>query len=104
MHGGIILKQMKKLIDNIYYKHITYDNIRSMWEIVRKTCKNKKAIYKYTVHQNTTNYILYQKLLNCNYEPMPYRLFLIFEPKERFKQYLIKLSIILWQIIISYHI
>lgn len=83
MHGGITLKQTKKIIDNIYYKHITYDNVRSMWEIVRRTCKNKKAIYKYTVHQNTMNYILYQKLLNCNYEPMPYRLFLIFEPKER---------------------
>lgn len=68
---------------DIYFKHITYENIISTWNIVRKTCKNKKAIFRYHVNKNTTNYNLYQILLNCSYKPYPFRLFLIFEPKPR---------------------
>lgn len=73
---------MKK-IDNIYYKAITFDNVENMWNIVKKTCKNKKAIFNYSINQNTLNYNIYRNLINCNYKPLPYRLFLIFEPKER---------------------
>ena len=69
--------------NDMYFKEVTYDNVRSMWNIVRRTCKNKRAILRYTINQNTMNYILYQKLLNCDYKPLPFRLFLIFEPKER---------------------
>lgn len=69
--------------DNIYYKHITYENVISTWNIVRKTCKNKKAIFRYHVNKNTTNYNLYLILLNKIYKPFPFKLFLIFEPKPR---------------------
>ena len=80
MLGKRILNQMN---NDMYFKEVTYDNVRSMWNIVRRTCKNKRAILRYTINQNTMNYILYQKLLNCDYKPLPFRLFLIFEPKER---------------------
>ena len=69
MLGKRILNQMN---NDMYFKEVTYDNVRSMWNIVRRTCKNKRAILRYTINQNT-----------MNYKPLPFRLFLIFEPKER---------------------
>ena len=43
---------MKSQINDIYYKAITYENVISTWDIVRKTCKNKKAIFRYNVNKN----------------------------------------------------
>ena len=84
MHGGKILSLMKKqIIDNIYYDKITYDNVYSNWNIVRKTCKNKNAIFRFYLNQSTNIYNLYRVLLNNKYEPLPFRLFMIFEPKPR---------------------
>ena len=85
MLGNKILSQMKlqNNNNNIYYKDITYENVISTWDIVRRTCKNKKAIFRYHVSKNTMNYNLYQVLLKCCYKPLPFRLFLIFEPKAR---------------------
>lgn len=68
---------------DIYYKYITYENVEKTWNIVRKTCKNKKAIFNYHLNKNTMNYNLYQILLNDLYKPFPFRLFLIYEPKPR---------------------
>ena len=83
MLGNKILNRMKLQNNNIYYKDITYENVISTWDIVRRTCKNKKAIFRYHVSKNTMNYNLYQVLLKCCYKPLPFRLFLIFEPKAR---------------------
>ena len=55
---------MKSQINDIYYKAITYENVISTWDIVRKTCKNKKAIFRYHVNKNSMNYNIYQILLN----------------------------------------
>ena len=69
--------------NDIYYKAITYENVIATWDIVRKTCKNKKAIFRYHLNKNSLNYKIYLILLNKLYKPLPFRLFLIFEPKPR---------------------
>ena len=74
---------MKAPNNDIYYKAITYENVISTWDIVRRTCKNKRAIFRYHVNKNSMNYNIYQILLNGLYKPLPFRLFLIFEPKAR---------------------
>lgn len=75
---------MKKMIvDNIYDKEITFNNLYDTWNIVRKTCKNRKALLKFALNRNSNLYNIYLSLKNKTYEPLPYRLFLIFEPKAR---------------------
>lgn len=74
---------MRRKSSNIYYGQISYENIDNIWKIVRRTCKNKNAIFKYSLNKNTNNYNIYKVLLNCEYKPYLFRLFLIFEPKER---------------------
>ena len=68
---------------NIYFPPITFDQVTDTWNIVRKTCKNRKAVFRYYIQKNTNNYQLYQILLHKSYQPYPFRLFLIFEPKPR---------------------
>lgn len=68
---------------NIYYKHITYENVFDTWNIVRKTCKNKKAIFRFHINKSTNIYNIYKVLYEKRYKPLPFRLFLIFEPKPR---------------------
>lgn len=68
---------------NIYFPPITFDQVTDTWNIVRKTCKNRKAVFRYHIQKNTNNYQLYQILLHKSYQPYPFRLFLIFEPKPR---------------------
>lgn len=72
-----------KPINNIYIKPITFENVTKTWNIVRKTCKNKKEIYKYELNKNTNNFNIYNLLINKKYKPYPFKLFLIFEPKPR---------------------
>ena len=74
---------MKKVYDNIYDKYITYDNVLSVWNTVRKTCKNKRAIYRFSVNCASNIYAICSVLKNRRYKPYQYRLFLIFEPKPR---------------------
>lgn len=74
---------MKKIVRDIYYKPITYSNIYKMWNIVRKTCKNKRGIFLFNLNKNTNIYEIGESLLTKSYKPNPYRLFMIFEPKER---------------------
>ena len=75
--------KVKEKNKDIYYKSISYDNVVSTWNIVRKTCNNKRAIFRYHVSKNTMNYNIYRILQNSVYKPLPFRLFLIFEPKPR---------------------
>ena len=73
----------KKQSKNIYYKNITLDNLYNTWLIVKKTCKNKKELYKFSLNLNTNLYNIYNDLLNKKYVFNKYKTFLIFEPKER---------------------
>lgn len=68
---------------NIYDSAITYENIYAMWSIIRKTCKNKKAIFYFSLNLNTNINFIYDVLKNRKYVPYKYRTFLIFEPKPR---------------------
>lgn len=73
----------KRKINNIYYEPITFDNVYKTWKIVRGTCKNRKAVFNYSLNKNTNTYAIYTVLKEKRYKPLPFRLFLIFEPKAR---------------------
>ena len=68
---------------NIYYQSLTFENLYSMWNIVKKTCKNKREIFYFSLNLNANLTSLYHDLKNCTYTPGKYRAFMIFEPKPR---------------------
>lgn len=68
---------------NIYDQYITYDNIKNVWKIIKRTCKNKKEVFKFSLNLNTNIYYIYHLLKSKTYKPDPYKTFLIFEPKPR---------------------
>ena len=74
---------MKKIVDNIYDKYITFENVYKIWNVVKKTCKNKKAVYLFSKNKVANIENIVKCLKNITYKPMPFRLFLIYEPKER---------------------
>ena len=73
----------KKKTSNIYDEPITFTNIEKMWNIVRKSCKNKRGIYEFSLNKNTNIYNIGKVLKERCYKPYPYRVFMIFEPKPR---------------------
>lgn len=73
----------QRQVDNIYDSAITFENIYKTWNTVRKTCKNRKAVYRFAVNKSTNIYNIYKTLKEKTYKPLPFRLFLIFEPKAR---------------------
>lgn len=76
---------MKKARKNkdIYYSQITYENIYQMWKIIKKTCKNRKEVFYFSLNLNTNINYIYYLLKNKKYFPSRYRAFMIFEPKPR---------------------
>lgn len=81
MPGNIMKKKRKS--KNIYSSAITYDNIYNMWKIIKRTCKNKREVFLFSLNLNTNIYYIYHVLKTKTYKPKPYRTFLIFEPKPR---------------------
>ena len=73
----------KKDSRNIYDKYITIDNIYKMWQIINKTCKNKRELYYFRLNLNSNIMEIYHELKNRTYKPSKYRTFMIFEPKPR---------------------
>lgn len=73
----------KKETKNIYDKAITMENLYKMWLIIKKTCKNKRELYYFSLNLNSNLYSIYLKLKNKTYKPSKYRTFMIFEPKPR---------------------
>ena len=69
--------------NNIYDKYITMDNLYNIYNIVKKTCKNKKELYLFSLNLNINIYNIYYKLKNRTYKHNKYRTFMIFEPKPR---------------------
>lgn len=76
------MKRARK-INNIYDQAITIDNVRQTWNIVKKTCNNRKAVYLFSLNANSNISNIYKLLKNKKYVPNPFTLFLIFEPKPR---------------------
>lgn len=68
---------------NIYDQAITYDNLYAMWKIIRRTCKNRREVFLFSLNLNTNIYCIYYILKNKIYKPKAYRTFMIFEPKPR---------------------
>ncbi len=68
---------------NIYYDVITYDRLYEMWLIVQKTCKDKKALFLFSLNLNTNLLNLFSSLKDKTYCPSYYKTFMIFEPKPR---------------------
>ena len=84
MHGKVGKKLMsKKVIDNIYEKEVSFSHVLEMWKIVKRTCKNKKEVYKFMLNCNTNIYNITYFLKYKKYVPGKYRLFMIHEPKPR---------------------
>lgn len=77
-----------------YEDNITYDNVEKAWKIVRSSCKNKKAIFRYSINRSTNNYSIYRIFKEKRYKPLPFKLFMIFEPKPRFASLLVNVSLI----------
>ena len=73
----------KRKTKNIYDKHLTLDNLYECWNIVKKTCKNKKEVYYFSLNLNTNIYNIYKDLKERKYIPNKYKCFMIFEPKAR---------------------
>lgn len=76
---------MKKRLksNSIYDEPITYENIFKIWNIVRKTCKNRKEVFNFSLNLNSNLMNIYYALKNKTYTPSAYRTFMIFEPKPR---------------------
>lgn len=81
MPGNIMKKKRKS--KNIYSSAITYDNIYNIWKIIKRTCKNKREVFLFSLNLNTNIHYIYHVLKTKTYKPKPYRTFLIFEPKPR---------------------
>lgn len=76
------MKKKRKNKD-IYDKYITMENLYNMWSVIRKTCKNKKEVYYFSLNLNTNLNNIYNSLKNKTYTPSKYKTFMIFEPKPR---------------------
>ena len=68
---------------NIYDDPITYENIFAVWNIVRKTCKNRREVFIFSLNLHSNLMNIYYSLKNRAYTPSAYRTFMIFEPKVR---------------------
>lgn len=73
----------KRKSKNIYDEAITIEHIYSMWKIIKKTCKNRRKVYYFSLNLNTNLMNIYKSLKNKKYKPGKYRTFMIFEPKPR---------------------
>lgn len=73
MVGRKVWRPMKKRkITEIYDRALSYENIYSVWKIVRKTCKNRRAVYRFSLNKSTNIYTILKTLEKRTYRPMPY--------------------------------
>ena len=62
---------------------LNIENIHSAYLSVMKTCKNTRGKNKFNFYKNINIENVYRILKNETYKPLPYSLFVIFEPKPR---------------------
>lgn len=74
---------MKKSINNIYDKMVTYENVLNTWNIVKKTCNDRDSVYRFHFNKMTNVENIYRIIKEKKYTPFKYSLFMIFEPKPR---------------------
>ena len=73
----------KSQYDNIYYENLTIENLEKMYNTVRKTCKNRRAVFLFSLNKNANIASVYHKLYTKTYIPSKFSVFTIFEPKPR---------------------
>lgn len=67
----------------IYDKALTYEKLYAAWNTVSHTCKNRRGLYEFSMHQQARVAKILEDLKARNYYPNKYRCFMIFEPKPR---------------------
>jgi len=73
----------KRQIDNIYYENLTMEHLEEMYNIVRRTCKDRVAVFLFSLNKNANLSSIYYKLYTKIYTPSKFSIFTIFEPKPR---------------------
>lgn len=73
---------MKK-IKNLYHEIYDINNINKVFNLVRKTTKNKKEVMQFEVFKNINLNNISNELENKNYNMGKYRIFMVKEPKYR---------------------
>ena len=68
----------KRQIDNIYYKNLTMEHLEEMYNTVRKTCKNRVAVFLFALNKNANLSSIYYKLYTKTYTPSKFSIFTIF--------------------------
>lgn len=73
------MKRKKQL----YKEILETEHILKMYNTIKRNCKNKKEVYKFSLNLNQNIQEIQQKLENKNYNFDKYRIFIINEPKYR---------------------
>lgn len=73
---------MKK-IKNVYSEIYNVNNIYKIYNILRKSTKNKKEVMDFDNHKNLYINDISKELSNRTYKFSKYRLFMVTEPKYR---------------------
>lgn len=64
---------IKEKIDNIYYRELILENLEKMYDVVRKTCKNKYGFFCFLLIRIN----IFNKLYTKTYKPSKF-IFLIY--------------------------
>lgn len=59
------------------------EHLEEMYNTVRKTCKNRVAVFLFALNKNANLSSIYHKLYTKTYTPSKFSIFTIFEPKPR---------------------
>ena len=68
---------------NLYNDMLKYEHVKSMFYKIKRNCKNKQAIYEYSLFLNSNIYKILELLYLHKYEFSRYRIFMIRDPKFR---------------------
>ncbi len=73
------MKSKKHLYDNI----LKYDNALEMYNKIKRSCRNRKAVYEFSLNLNTHIMNILMLLKNREYKFSRYKIFMIRDPKFR---------------------
>lgn len=69
--------------NNLYFNSLKYDNANIMFKKIKKACRNREAVYNYSINKCTNIIDLLNKLYTGKYTFDKYRIFMIKDPKYR---------------------
>lgn len=74
---------MPKILRNIFFKMLTYENLKKAYLKARKGKRYRKDVILFSLRYENILNEMYNNLFNLSYKFGPYNLFYIYEPKER---------------------